>query len=80
MSLTHDDVRRIAREAVSVDTVVHADDHRWVNSKRVDEAEIRTLRRRLIQSGIFWTLPLALGFLALAVWHEFVARLAALVK
>jgi hypothetical protein len=80
MSMTHDEVRQIAERTLDVDPRVHADHHRWVEDKRLEEAEERAMRRSILKSGIGWAFPLFLGYIALVTWRDIVARIGALVK
>lgn len=80
MSLTPEDVRRIATESVAMDLQEHTEDHRWTRGKREGEAELAKLKRKILASACIYAVPLILGFVLVSVWHEFVAKLAALLK
>lgn len=67
--MNRDDIKKIAEEVLMVDPIVHADDHRYVQVKRRDEEENRVMRKRIIESALFWVLPIAVGWMAMAAWN-----------
>lgn len=78
--MSPDEVRRIAEESIAMDLQEHTEDHRWARSKREGEAEIAKLKRKILASACIYAVPLILGFVLISVWHEFVAKLAAVLK
>jgi hypothetical protein len=48
----------------------------WVRSQIQREKDMHKMRMKVIESSIGWALPLFLGFIALACWHEISAALA----
>jgi len=75
-----EDVRRIAEESIAMDLQQHTEDHRWTRSKREGELELARLKRKILASACIWAVPFIFGFVLISVWHEFVAKLAALLK
>lgn len=72
---------KVARKLVDekrakwVDPDTHDSHHAWVKQKMKDEEDRRTMRRKVIESGLAWAFPLFLGFLGMSVWQYFRALL-----
>lgn len=85
MALEQDDIDRIAeklsvcliesRKARWVDPDTHAAHHEWAAVKMSSEAEWRAMRLRVIESAAIWAIPIIIGFVATAIWHESIARI-----
>lgn len=80
MSLTHDDVRRIAADTIGMDLQAHSEDHRYTRTKREGEAELRRLKNKILASMCIWAVPLVLTYIAVTLWKDVVGKIAALVK
>jgi hypothetical protein len=78
--MSPEEVRRIAEESIAMDLQEHTEDHRWTRTKREGEAELARLKRKILASACIYAVPLILGFILVSVWHEFVAKLAAVLK
>lgn len=57
------------KRALWVDPETHAAHHEWIKARLADEADIREMRKRVIESAIVWALPLFLSLIGLAVWQ-----------
>jgi hypothetical protein len=80
MSLTHDDIRKIAADTIAMDLGAHTEDHRYVRTKREGEAELRKLKNKILASLCIWAIPLILTYVVVALWNDVVAKIAAVVK
>jgi len=52
----------------SLSSQKHDVHHKWVDDKIDSEKETRKARKRIFESSLIWALPIALGFIATAVW------------
>lgn len=80
MSLSHDEMKELSRNVLDMDPRDHWVDHQWTKAMRDNDARWLRMREKILTSAAVFALPIALGFLATALWHEVASRLAALVK
>lgn len=60
------------KRALWIEPEQHHAQHQWIQSKMLDEEEMRKLRRKIIESAVIWAVPLIVGFICMVFWDGFV--------
>lgn len=61
------------KRALWVEPETHHRHHAWVDSKIVDEEEIKALKKKIIESAVIWAVPIIIGFVVSIFWDGLLA-------
>lgn len=87
LDLTEDQLDNIAermtrklldeKRALWVDPETHSQHHEWIKDRLNDEAELKVMRKRVIESALIWAVILLLGFVGMSAWFYVKAAMTA---